>query len=228
MSDTQQLIDALVDSASPVRRLRPPLARAGLWMLFAAAVLGLIAIAHGLRPDIGARLHQPVFVIGVIGALATGVLAAVTAFRISLPDRSRWWLLLPLPALGVWVSTVGYGCFTDWVKIGPDGVHMGEAVQCFATLLMTSLPLSIAMMAMLRYAALLSSFEVSAAAGLAVAAMTSFALSLFHNFDATIMILIWNIGVAVLITALASVFGSSLFTWTAARLNPVPMRSANQ
>lgn len=228
MSDTQQLIDALVDSASPVRRLRPPLARAGLWLLFAGVVLGLIAIAHGLRPDIGACLHQPVFVIGMIGALTTGVLATVAAFRISLPDASRWWLLLPLPALGVWVSTIGYGCLTDWVNIGPEGIHMGEAVQCFATLLMTSVPLSIVMVAMLRYAALLRSLEVSASAGLAVAAITSFALSLFHSLDATIMILVWNIGVAMLIAAMASIFGPLLFTWTAARLNLVPTRTVNQ
>jgi hypothetical protein len=226
MSDTQQLIDALVDSAAPVRRLRPPLARAGLWMLFAAAVLALIAIVHGPRPDIVARLHQPLFVIGMSGALATGALASVAAFRISLPDASRWWILLPLPALGVWFSTIGYGCFTDWVRIGPNGVHMGEAVQCFGTLLMTSIPLSITMTAMLRYAALLRTVEVSAAAGLAVAAVTSFALSLFHNLDATVMILAWNLGVATLIAVLAILFGPSVFTWMAARLNPVPTRPA--
>ena len=228
MSDTQKLIDALVDSASPVRRLRPPLVRAGLWMLFAALVLALIAIAHGLRPDIGACLRRPVFVVGMIGALATGMLAAVAAFRVSLPDASRWWLVLPLPALAAWLSTIGYGCFTDWVSIGPNGIQLGDAVQCFATLLMTSVPLSIAMMAMLRYAALLRSLEVSVTAGLAVAAVTAFALSLFHDLDATIMILVWNLGVAVLIAALAGVFGPSLFTWTAARLNPVPTRSGDR
>jgi hypothetical protein len=228
MSDTQQLIDALVESAAPVRRLRPPLARAALWLFFAAVVLGLIAIAHGLRPDIGAQLHRPLFIIGMLGALATGALASVAAFRISLPDVSRWWLVLPLPALGLWVSTIGYGCFTDWVRIGPEGIHMGEAVQCFATLLMTSVPLSVSMVAMLRYVALLRSVEVSATAGLAVAAVTSFALSLFHSLDATIMILVWNLGVATLIAALASVFGPSLFTWTAAHLNPVPTRPNNR
>ena len=224
MTDTQELIDALVETAVPVRRQRPPLARAGLWLLVAAIVLGLIAIAHGVRPDLGERLHQPLFVIGMIGALATGVLAAIAAFRVSLPDASRWWLLLPLPALAVWFSTIGYGCLIDWVRIGPDGIGMGEAVQCSATLLMTSVPLSIAIVAMLRYAALLRSIEVSTAAGLAVAAITSFALSLFHDLDATIMVLMWNLGSAILIAALASVFGRPLFIWTASRLTPTPAR----
>ena len=220
MTKTLDLIDALVECATPVRRLRPPLVRAGLWLLFAALVLGLIGIAHGLRPDIAECVRQPRFVIGTLAALTTGILAAVAAFRISLPDGSRLWLLLPLPALALWVSTIGYGCLTDWVSMSPDGVHMGEAVRCFATLLLTSVPLSVALLVMLRYAALLRSMEVSVMGGLAVAAVTSFALSLFHDLDATVMILVWNLGSAALIAALGVLFGESMFTWIAARLMP--------
>ncbi len=223
MTKTPEVIDALVACAMPVRRLRPPLTRAGLWLLFVALVLALIAITHGVRPDLAERLRQPLFLISMFGALATGILGAVASFRVSLPDGSRWWVLLPLPTLALWVSTIGYGCLTDWVSMGPDGVQLGEAVRCFATLFMTSVPLSIAMLVMLRYAALLRSTEVSAIGGLAVAAMTSFALALFHDLDATVMILVWNLGTAVLIAGLASLFGRSMFNWMAARLMPSPM-----
>jgi hypothetical protein len=228
VTKTPDLIDTLVDCATPVRRLRPPLVRAGLWLMLAALVLGLIALAHGLRPDIAARLQQPVFVLGVIAALATGILAAIASFQISLPDRPRWWLLLPVPALAVWILTLGYGCLTGWVNVGPNGVRMGEAVRCFATLLLTSVPLSIAMLVMLRYAALLRPTETSAMGGLAVAAMTSFALSLIHDLDASVMILTWNLGVAVLIAGLACLFGRAMFTWTASRLTPTPIASGNR
>jgi hypothetical protein len=220
VTTTSDLIDALVECATPVRRLRPPLVRASLWLLFAAFLLGLIGLTHGLRSDIFECVRQPRFVVSMFGALATGILAAVASFRVSLPDRSRLWLLLPLPALALWVSTIGYGCFTDWVSIGPDGVHLGEAVQCFATLLLTSVPLSIAMLIMLRYAALLRSTEVSLMGGLAVAAITSFALSLFHDLDATVMILVWNLGSAALLAALGVLFGKPMFAWMAARLMP--------
>ena len=222
MTRTPDLIDALVETATPVRRLRPPIVRAGLWLAFAAIVLGLIAIAHGVRPDFSDRVRQPLFVVGMLGALATSILAAVASFRISLPDSSRLWIVLPLPALALWVSTIGYGCLTDWVSMDPDGIHMGEAVRCFATLLMTSVPLSIAMLVMLRYAALLRPLEVSVMGGLAVAAVTAFALSLFHDLDATVMILIWNLGSAVLIAALGSLFGQSMLTWMASRFATLP------
>ena len=97
---------------------------------------------------------------------------------------------------------------------------MGEAARCFATLLLTSVPLSIAMLIMLRHAALLRPTAVSAAGGLAIAAMTSFALSLLHDLEATIMILIWNLGVAALIAGLASAFGRPTLLWVAARIMP--------
>src|SRR6516162_5187192 len=221
-SRTPDLIDALVETVAPVRRLRPPIIRAGLWLAFAAIVLGLIAIAHGLRPDFSDRVRQPLFVLGMLGALATGMLAAVASFRLSLPDSSRLWAVLPLPALALWVATIGYGCLTDWVSMDPDGLHMGEAIRCFATLLMTSVPLSIAMLVMLRYAALLRPLEVSVTSGLAVAALTAFALSLFHDLDATVMILIWNLGSAVLIASLGNVFGRSMLTWMASHCTTLP------
>jgi len=219
---TPDLIDALVDTATPIRRLRPPIVRAALWLAFAVILLGLIAVAHGVRPDFSDRVRQPLFVLGMLGTLATSILAAVASFRLSLPDSSRLWAVLPLPALALWVATIGYGCLTDWVSMDPAGIHLGEAVRCFATLLMTSIPLSIAMLVMLRYTALLRPLEVSVMGGLAVAAVTAFALSLFHDLDATVMILIWNLGVAVLIAALGSLFGRSMLTWMASHLTTLP------
>jgi hypothetical protein len=97
---------------------------------------------------------------------------------------------------------------------------LGEAARCFATLVMPSVPLSIAMAIMLRFAAPLRPTIVSAAAGLAIAAMTSFALSLLHNLDASIMILIWNLGIAALIAGMASALGRPLLAWVAARIMP--------
>jgi hypothetical protein len=217
---TSDLIDALADSVTPVRRLRPPFLRATLWLSLAAVVLGLLCVAQGVRTDIAMRLQEPVFIVSMIGALATAMLAALASFKLSLPDSSRGWLLLPLPALAVWASTIGYGCLTNWVRMDPEGIHMGEAARCFATLLLTSAPLSIVMLVMLRHAALLRPTAVAAIGGLAIAAMTSFALSIIHDLDATIMILIWNLGTAALIAGLASVFGRPALAWVAARVIP--------
>jgi hypothetical protein len=215
VTTTPQLIDALVARAAAVRRLRPPFVRAGLWLGFAALVLALLTAVHGVRTDLVEQLRQPVFLVSLAAALATGILAAMAAFLISLPDRSQWWLLLPAPALAAWLSTIGYGCLTDWVSMDPAGVRLGETARCFATLLLTSAPLSLAMLAMLRYAVVLRARAVALMCALAVAALTSFALSLDHDLDATVMILVWNLGTAALITGIGGLLGRRMFLWMA-------------
>ncbi len=217
MITTPDLIESLVANAAPVRRLRPPLARAAGWLLFAALMLALLAVVHGMRPDLDLRLQQPVFVLGVAASLATGVLAALASFIVSVPDRSRFWLLLPAPALIAWLSTIGYGCLTEWVSIRPGAVTLGETARCFATLMLVGGPLSIALLVMLRYAALLSPTPVAILGSVAVAAMTATALSLFHELDATVMVLIWNVGVAALLVALGGLYGRRMFPWVAPR-----------
>jgi hypothetical protein len=214
---TPDLIASLAANATPVRRLRPPVMRAACWLLLAAVVLTLLAINQRIRPDLVQRLQEPAFAVSMAAALSTGVLAAIAAFLVSLPDRSRLWLLLPVPALAVWLSNVGYQCLVQWVAIGPDGVSLGEAARCFATLVLTSLPLSLAMLVMLRYAAPLRPTAATFMGSLAVAAITATALSLLHTIDATVMILMWNFGTAVLFVGLAGVFGRRMFRWVAPR-----------
>ena len=217
MISTPDLVDALVADATPVRRLRPPLKRAVLWLLLAAFILALLAVAQGVRADLLERLQQPAFVITMTASLLTGALAAIAAFMVSLPDRSRMWLLLPTPALVAWLSTLGVQCLTNWVSFDPAGIRLGETARCFATLVLTSLPLSLAMLVMLRHAALFRPTAVTLASSLAVAAITATALSLFHVFDATVMILVWNVGAGALIVALGGMLSRRMFSWVAPR-----------
>lgn len=220
MITTPDLIDALAANLTPVRRLRPPCLRAACWLSFAALILGLLAISQGLRPDLVRSLHDPAFLAGLAGALATGILAALAAFLLSLPDRSRLWLLLPAPALALWLSSLGYQCLTNWISVDPDGMHLGETARCFATLVFASVPLALALLVMLRHAAALRPVGVILAGGLAVAALTAAALSLFHELDASVMILLWNLGTALLLIGLARAFGRRMFSWVTPR--PLP------
>lgn len=213
MITTPDLIESLVADAEPVSRLRPPVVRAAVWLLFAAGIVAVLAVSHGLRSDMAVRLGQPLFVAGLDAGVLTGVLAAVAAFIVSLPDRSRLWLLLPAPALALWVSTIGYQCLTDWVSIQPDGIHLQETADCFATLVFTSVPLWFAMLAMLRYVARLRSAAVALPASLAVAAMASTALSLFHSLDASAMILMWNLGTAAALMCLGGAIWERALSW---------------
>lgn len=217
MIATPDLIESLSKNLKPVRRLRPPVTRAACWLLLAAVVVGLLAVSQGIRPDLATRMHDPSFAAGMAGAALTGVLAAIAAFLVSLPDRSRLWLILPAPAAAIWLSNVGYQCLTQWISMGPNGVSLGETIRCLATLVLTSLPLSLAMLVMLRYAAPLRPTAVTFMGSLSVAAITAMALSLFHAGDATLMIIMFNVGTAAMFVGLGSLFGRRMFEWIAPR-----------
>jgi hypothetical protein len=54
---------------------------------------------------------------------------------------------------------------------------------------------------------------VAVAGSLSVAAITATALSLFHDLDASVMILIWNLGTSTLIVALGGALGPKTLSW---------------
>lgn len=216
MIATPDLIATLSANPPPVRRLAAPWLRAGLWLLLAACVLVLIGISHGLRPDLAHALAQPRFVLGLAATLITGITAALAAFLLSLPDRSRHYALLPLPSLIVWLGTIGSSCLVHWVAIGANGMRMAEAASCLATLVLTSLPLSLVLIVMLRHAARLGPGLVLWMGSLSVAAFTACALALFHTIDASVMVLMWNIGAALIVALVARLSGARLL----ARLAP--------
>jgi len=214
---TPDLIDEICASATPVRRLRPPLVRVMLWLLIAGLVVALLAAVRGIRPGLALLLGEPGFAAALAGSLLTGALAAVAAFELSLPDRSRLWLLLPMPALVLWISTIGYGCLTDWVGIGPGGVRLGTTLECFATLVLVSVPPAAALLAMLRRTAWLDPTPAAASGGLAIGGIAATAMSLLHDLDATVMVLVWTLGAAALTVALSGLLGPRIFARTLRR-----------
>ena len=70
-----QLIDNLSRNVAPVNRLRPPLIRAAFWLGTFALISGLIVAKFADLHIVAVRAEQPVFIVALIAALATGCLA---------------------------------------------------------------------------------------------------------------------------------------------------------
>ncbi len=200
---TSDLIRSLAADAKPVRRLRPPVLRALGWLLVSALILGTLTLWHGVSPEFMARMQEPHYLTAMLSAISTGALAAIGAFLVGLPDRSPWWAALPTPALVIWLGNLGYQCLAGWEPLPPGAVTVDGAVSCLTTLMVTSLPLSVLLVFMLRYAALFRPGPVVVLGAIAVSALTSAALAMFHPLDATAMIVGWNLGtIAIVVTVM--------------------------
>ncbi|QQS14439.1 MAG: DUF1109 family protein [Rhodospirillales bacterium] len=73
-------------------------------------------------------------------------------------------------------------------------------------------PLALVSAFMLRHSARPQPRLVSLLAALAVAGVASFALNLFHPLEASALVLSWNIGMAAVVSALATLRGSRLLS----------------
>lgn len=195
MIATEDLIGRLAENAGPVRRLASPGMRALQFTGVGLLLFGGLCAWQGLRADLPLRLGQITFCLSLAGALLTGGLAALSAAVLSVPGRASAWLLLPLPALLLWLASVGRGCLGDWIVLRADQVHRAEVIECVMSLLLTAIPLTAAMLVLRRRAAPILLWPATVAGGLATAGLVSAAMTLIHPHDASVMVLLWNFGV---------------------------------
>lgn len=207
----EKLIADLTADLQPVHRLARPFWRAAGWVGIALVVNGLAVLMHGgMRPDIMPMLMTPSYSMLLSATIITGILSAVAVFMISIPGRSRYWAALPLPGVLFWFASAGYGCFADWVKMGPQGLQMGHSVDCFTWIMVISLPLSLVLYFMVRHAAWIRPGPTLVLGMLSTAAFAATGLSLLHDLDTSMMIMVWH-GGAILILLGLSALGAPFF-----------------
>lgn len=202
-----RLIGTLVANLQPVRPLLPPTVRALLWLFLVAAVGAALAPFADLAAMWRRIAATPDMWLAVLGSIATAATAALAAFELGLPDRSRRWALLPLPAAALWVGASGLGCLRAEVLPGTHVAALGEARECLVFIVGLSVPLSAALIILLRRAYSLAPALTSAMAGLAAAAAAAALLNFFHPFDAAASDLVVHAVAVGLVVAVARTFG---------------------
>ena len=202
---TEDLIQSLAADAKPVRRLRPPFVRACGWLAAFVAAVVVVTLATGAWPDMLMRLKDTRFAVELAATFATGIAAVIAAFYLSVPDRSRFWAILPLPSLALWLLSSGYECYRNWIELGPQGWRLGRSSDCFVFILTMSIPVALALYWALRRAVPLDATRVLIVGGLGVAALSAATLQFYHPFDVTIVDLaVHVIAVAIVIAIMTS------------------------
>jgi hypothetical protein len=202
------LIGELTRGLHPVRRLASPWRRAAMWLcatLWLALLLGqftdFTAVGHRL-------MAAPDMWMAALGAVLTGMLAAVAAFLTSVPGRSSRWGALPLPALALWIAASGAGCLRSealgWTEPEPT-MH---ATNCIYFIVLVSAPLAALMMWQIMRACPLRPALTASLAGLASAGAAASLLTLFHPFDATAVDLASHFAAVLLVVGVVRMVGA--------------------
>lgn len=203
---TEELIRSLAADAAPVKPLAPPLRR-GLLALALLALTGTALVlafgdVEGLLARYAGREARLALESGAM--LLTATLALLGAFVVSIPGRSRRWLLTPLPPFLVWLGLSGVGCYEQFAATGAMGNLPGESADCFRFLVAGSLIVGLPLLWLLARARPVEPLPVAALGGLGAAAATAFVLQFFHPFQMTWADLAVHLFAVVLIVLAAS------------------------
>jgi hypothetical protein len=206
MAATDQLIEALAENLQPVNPLRNPWLRAALWSAFATIVIAVIAAVGGSRVDLAHALQEAHFLVPLAGSWLTGVTAAVAVFQISLPDRSRHWLFLPVVPILLWGTGFAVSCLTNPSDLAGSLAELPESA-CLLTIVLTSAALVVVLLPMLRRVKTLRPNLTAWLGCLAVAGFADSAHLLVHTEQDSLLALTVNLVPAVAVVVLGGLAG---------------------
>jgi hypothetical protein len=211
--DTDKLIERLAEGVDPVRPLSRPWIRTAAWLLLAIPYVALVVLVVSPRPDLLSKASEWRYVIEQLAALATAITAATAALATVIPGYDRKFLFFPVLPLAIWLGSLGDGCLEDWIHLGPNGLSLRPDWFCFPAIVLVGAVPAIAMAVMLRRGAPLTPHITAALGGLAAAGLGNFGLRLFHSQDASLMVLVWQVGTVFILTAMAAWAGQYLLNW---------------
>ena len=164
----------------------PPAVHAILWLDGVLVVAALLALV-GMPPALAQLTSEDASTwtwLAFVGSGLTAVSAALCAFGLGTPGRSHAWMLLPAPALALWIAGAGMGCVGGEEQWGESAA---EAGRCLGFLLMIATPLLVLILFMLWRAAARMPARMLAMGALASAGAAASLLALVHPHDMSLL-----------------------------------------
>ncbi|PHS73923.1 MAG: hypothetical protein COB59_12535 [Rhodospirillaceae bacterium] len=207
---TDNLIAQLAGGLEPVKRMSHPGVRMLGWIalalpvsLFLGAMLEDQNILFALE-----RIQDPSLLTELIAIFATALTAGYAALCCAQPGRSTKAWMLPVFPFIAWLYLIGENCLSLYEQIGPDQFSFAPIWACFPAIATTGFAPALVMVILLRRGVLGQPTISAALAALAAAALGAVGLRLYHEPDATVMLLMWELIATITLMALTSlVFG---------------------
>lgn len=210
---TEELVVSLAGDIRPVQRLRLPSVRLLVWLGLSLPWVALIVWYRGPRADIALKMGESAWLFEQSLALITALAAGLAALCASIPGRPVWERALPLLPLGLWIAIIVDGSIRSVVAGGTWSLLVEVDWVCLPNIASLGVVPAVAMIALIRRGAPVSPYATIGYAALAATALAEFGLRFFHAEDASLMILVWQMGSVAFLTAICTVFARYLFPW---------------
>lgn len=209
--ETNHFIKSLSTGLKPVRRLPSPYVRFSYWLLASILATAVLLFFRGVRSDLVQALSDPEFLIQSLLLVLMTVMAAISAFIMSVPgekqSKHRWYLAGILGSLLAMILI-----FSAWKSYNSGNMRAwfpGSGLSCLVSISILSAFPGILLFAMLRRAAPLRLSVSGSSAFLAVTALASLASNINCDSNIPAHILVWHF-IPVLVMAL---IGARLGKW---------------
>lgn len=210
---TEDLVGSLAGEVRPVRRLSSPPVRLLAWLALSLPWIALVVWYRGPRTDIALKIGEGIWLFEQSLALMTALAAGLAALCASIPGRPVWERVLPLLPLGLWIAIIVVGSIRSVVAGGAWSSLVQVDWVCLPNIASLGVVPAIAMIAFIRRGAPVSPYTTIGYAALAATALGEFGLRFFHAQDASLMVLVWQIGSVALLTVICIFFARYLFPW---------------
>jgi len=177
---TDSLIERLSAAARPVRPQRPPLARALLILVPLLLVMTLAIVVRGHADSVMAQAASPVFTVGLLASLGTGITAIVAALHIAVPGRAGNWSWVPVVPALAWFVAGFWECSAYVSQNGLHDLNPFASLDCFAFISMTGTLIAMLLFLALRNSVITNLFAITALCGLGAATLANTLLMFFH------------------------------------------------
>ena len=202
--ETNELIRQLSQKATPVERLAPVPQRFLRWLVAALLCLFVSISILGVREDLYERLTDTRFLSQSLVLFLLGVISALSAFVLSIPDdsRGRLWDILPYGVLMAWIA------LSIWTALSPDGpVLIDFGGMCAFDILLVAVPPGLLLLFMVGRGAPLAVRLSGSVIALGASAFAAGAMQFVCRNESFAHLFLWHILPVVVIAGLGTFLG---------------------
>lgn len=211
MKKTEDVINELSEDLSAIKPINT-FKRFIYWLGFTALIATVASIAIGTRHDLLDKLSSELFLVEIILALATGLLAALSANWLSIPDagqKKKWLLWLPVVPLSFLCMMVIYQLIMKPMHI----MESNQNILCGTDIIVVALIPTVILFLLLKRAASTSSKLCSSMAMIAVLALGFLCSRLICPNDELGHLLISHYLPVLIVAVFGTYIGSKLLRW---------------